>query len=161
MGPLLFIIFINDLPAFINFSKVLLFEDDAKFYCVIHDFLSAILLQLDLFSFGEWCLRNSMKLNVSKCMVVGYTNVWHPVIFHYQLFNATLNTSNVMKDLGVTFSSSGNVSLHIDDIVNKAFRVLGYINLTFPFLRPYTYKTLYSTCAAHSRMPSRYGVPIL
>jgi len=52
LGPLLFLVFINDLPQWIKSSMILLFGDDTKVYRKIRENCDEILLQQDLDSFG-------------------------------------------------------------------------------------------------------------
>jgi len=54
LGPLLFLIFINDLPQWIRNSMLLLFPDDTKVFRKIQDVNDEILLQQDLDGLVEW-----------------------------------------------------------------------------------------------------------
>ena len=54
LGPLLFLIFVNDLPLWIRSSMLLLFADDTKLFCRILDENDEVLLQQDLDSLVEW-----------------------------------------------------------------------------------------------------------
>ena len=60
LGPLLFLIYINDLPPAVTSSKVLLFADDAKCYKTIHNLFDIQLLQLDLDSLTNWSHTNHL-----------------------------------------------------------------------------------------------------
>ena len=66
LGPILFLVFINDLPDNIR-SSVRLFSDDCVLYrniCTPSDYLT---LQDDLDSLGRWKADWQMKFNVDKC----------------------------------------------------------------------------------------------
>ena len=65
LGPLLFHIFVNDLPTTLSISKVLLFADDAK----------CIMLQSDLSRVSEWCNTWNLFLNDST---VHYMSLCRP-----------------------------------------------------------------------------------
>ena len=66
LGPVLFLIFINDLPDIIR-SSVHLFADDCVLYRNIHSLQDCLTLQEDLTSLGRWEADWQMKFNVAKC----------------------------------------------------------------------------------------------
>ena len=65
LGPILFLIFINDLPDKIK-SSVRLFADDCVLYRNIHSLQDCLILQKDLDSLGLWEADWQMKFNVAK-----------------------------------------------------------------------------------------------
>lgn len=68
LGPLLFSIYMNDLPKLVYQSEVALFADDIVVYCPKTD---ALLVQdhlnSDLASLPQWATTNGFKINISKC----------------------------------------------------------------------------------------------
>lgn len=158
LGPLLFIIFINDLRFSLRHSNILLYADDAKIYKLVESQADAELLQNDLISFEKWCADNHMLVNVSKCLVVRYTKKKSPLIFNYKLQETTLKTCEEVKDLGVTFSDNGSFHSHIISTTNKALRILGFIfrNLQF-FNDPSTLQLLFNSLV---RPLLEYGSPV-
>ena len=66
LGPLFFIIFINDLPDIINDCNVLTFADDTKITSKISSERDVINLQENLNKTIKWSLENNMELNPSK-----------------------------------------------------------------------------------------------
>ena len=66
LGPVLFLIFINDLRDNIR-SSVHLFPDDCVLYRHIHSLQDCLTLQEDLTSLGQWEADWQMKFNVAKC----------------------------------------------------------------------------------------------
>lgn len=104
LAPLLFILFINDLPSILT-SDCFLFADDLKLAARIKDINDAIRLQHDLYQIAIWCRKNKLFLNESKCVVITFTRKFKNNIltFDYKLNNITLNRVAMIKDLGVIF----------------------------------------------------------
>ena len=67
LGPLLFSLFINDLPDMIQYSNILMYADDVKIFQCYSQISDQKLLQNDLNSFHVWCNLNLMQLNLKKC----------------------------------------------------------------------------------------------
>ena len=77
LSPLLFLIFINDLPLYIQSTStsVDLYADDTYFYCSSHDKLVIERnLQASLDCLQRWCHENGMVLNTDKTKVMPITN---------------------------------------------------------------------------------------
>ena len=82
LGPILFIIYINDLPDSIMHSNIFLYADDAKILKRIDCRLDCLLLQRDIDSFASWCDLYLLKLNIFKCVYVRF-GVAHRPTFLY------------------------------------------------------------------------------
>lgn len=67
LGPLLFTLFINDLPKVFKFSNVLMYADDVKIFLSFDKYSDHTQLQKDLDCFYFWCNENLMELNINKC----------------------------------------------------------------------------------------------
>ena len=70
LGPLLFIIFINDLKDVFLHNNFLMYADDLKIFRTISSANDVDLMQADLIRFEQWCSVNRMRLNESKCVVL-------------------------------------------------------------------------------------------
>ena len=131
LGPYLFIMYINDLPRALKHSKSLLFADDGKIFKLICSIIDCYNFQIDLSSLLEWCNLWKLDLNISKCFVINFSlKRTKNIVFDYFFDNHYLEYVTEMKDLGVIFTSTLNFSNHVSYIVNKAFRMLGFINRT-------------------------------
>ena len=73
LGPLLFVLAINDIAYFLKHSNLLIYADDMKLYWIIHEKKYCTLLQEDLNSFASWCSNNSLILNANKCQKVSFS----------------------------------------------------------------------------------------
>ena len=74
MGPLLFLIHINDLDSVIQHSSVKLFADDTLFYAPANTSKDCSSLQDDLTAISSWAGHWQLKLNPSKCEASMITN---------------------------------------------------------------------------------------
>lgn len=126
LGPLLFILFINDLAGIIK-SENLLFADDLKIYLNISSLQDCVKLQNDVNTIQNWCTSNKLNLNISKCKVVTFTKKHSGIQFLYDIDGNILERTNSIKDLGIKFNSKLNFSEHMNDISVKAMRMLGFI----------------------------------
>jgi hypothetical protein len=127
LGPVLFLIFINDLPTVVK-CFVKLFADDTKSYTVVRNECDRQQLQRDLDSLCQWSNTWLLKFNAAKCKVmhIGRTN---PNLDYFMTDQTTSNTSKINvvseeKDLGVTFDPSLKFSKHIANCAAKANKVL-------------------------------------
>lgn len=146
LGPLLFILFINDVVDCFEYADCILFADDMKIFAKISCELDRDLFQRDLNMFCDWCVSNRMLVNVDKCQVITYSKAKKPIEFNYLLNHHLLRRVNVVKDLGVIFSSDLSFNSHIDAVVNKAYSMLAFIKRNSKdFHDTLTFKSLYTS----------------
>ena len=135
LGPLLFVIFINDLPEIIpNGTNTALFADDTKLHRTISSLTDCEGLQQALSNINIWSQQGNMTFNSTKCKVLTITRKQNPVVYDYQLGSAILTRVQQEKDLGVTISSKLTWHHHISVIVAKANKLLGLLKRTCPLL---------------------------
>ena len=127
LGPLLFILFINDLPRCVTESSSLLYADDFKIYRSISVESDCDRLQSDLNEVKNWFEVNKMYLNISKCKVVSYTRKRNVIVKEYNIDGVVIERSDRIKDLGVNFCSDLRFKDHFCYIANKAYRALGFV----------------------------------
>ena len=128
LGPILFLIFINDLPDYISHSTLRLFADDCLLYKTIESPQDAIDLQQDLLAMQTWENTWLMRFNISKCFVMRVTqSTKYKISYDYQLHNTILNSVNHCKYLGVVLQSNLHWSKHVQEISAKANSTLGMI----------------------------------
>lgn len=143
LGPILFLLFINDLPLCINNSNLLMYADDVKLFLSSNNINLCKDLQDDLNGFYKWCHRNVMTLNLSKCKVMTYSRKI-PCIFDYGIGDNPLTRVNSILDLGLLLDDKLNFNSHIITMVNKAYGVLGFLKRwAKEFADPYITKNLY------------------
>lgn len=71
LGPLLFLIYINDMPSSVQ-NILKLFADDSKLIAQIRNQLDLDQVQLDLDSLVKWSNQWSMYFNYKKCKVMKF-----------------------------------------------------------------------------------------
>jgi hypothetical protein len=130
IGPLLFIIFINDIAQGIC-SSIRLFADDCILYRPIASINDVALLQHDLLLIYKWCSSNGMPLNIKKCLSITFSLKSSQIIGLYLLGDKILSRVSSCKYLGVLFSSNLSWSEHINAIFNKANASLFAIQRSF------------------------------
>ena len=151
LGPILFLIFINDLPLGI-LSALSLFADDSKLFSRIingknmkkvNDVNGSQNLQNDLNAVLEWANKWKMEFNVSKCKIMhlGHNNPKNS----YSMGGLTLEETEEERDLGVIIDNKLDFGKHIRTIVGKANRVLGMIRVSFACLNVPMMYNLYTS----------------
>ena len=143
LGPILFTIFINDLPDNIE-SKCKIFADDTKIY---NDPGNANILQDDLSKLQTWSDKWQLGFNITKCKVL-HIGKKNPEITYSMVNNETpqeVTTCEEEKDLGVTFDKKLDFSSHIDKAINTAKRVLSMTKRAFKHLDKDSLLTIYKS----------------
>ena len=126
LGPILFLIYINDLPDELS-SQVRLFADDTAVYLTIGGADDGKVLQNDLDRLSVWEDRWDMEFNPSKCQVVQVTSSKNLINTAYTLHGQILEVVTCAKYLGVDISSGLSWNTHIDRITGTATRTLNFI----------------------------------
>lgn len=143
LGPLIFILFINDLIARLKSGK-LLYADDLKIYRTISSVLDCCALQADIDELTRWCSTNGMQLNIAKCKSITFSRCQSSVSYDYSINSNVVERVNSIRDLGVIFDSKLKFNEHISTVTAKGFAVLGFIRRNSQaFKDPYTLKALY------------------
>ena len=124
LGPILFLIYINDLDDSIT-SNVLKFADDTKLFRKVNTDGDKQHLQNDLDRLVKWSEKWQMLFNFGKCKCLhtghGNLNV------NYKMGATVLGTTVKEKDLGVTISADMKVSEQCGIAASKGNQILGLI----------------------------------
>ena len=126
LGPLLFLLHINDLPLEVK-SQVRLFADDCLLYRAIHSAADQMVLQRDLDCLKLWGDRWGMRFNASKCNIMRISRSRDPITKFYTLGGPVLQEVDSAKYLGITISNELGWSTHIAGTASKAGRTLGFL----------------------------------
>ena len=141
LGPVLFTIFINDLPDTLS-SSCKIFADDTKIYGPTE---KGDVMQEDVFKLQEWSNEWNLYFNVSKCKVmhIGRTNEERVYKMRQDNTERIIDPCSEEKDLGVTFDSNLTFDIHINKAIGKANQMVGLIRRTFSYLTKDTFLKLY------------------
>ena len=158
LGPVLFLIFINDLPDNIR-SSVRLLTDDCVLYRNIHSLQDCLTLQEDLTSLGQWEADWQMKFNVAKCHSMRVNRYQHhkQILFDYSLHNQTLENVQSAKYLGITITDNMDWGQHVSEISSIATKTLGFLRRNLAFA-PRSTKEV--ACKTFNQPKLEYAAPI-
>ena len=156
LGPILFLIYLNDISDCLNSCDLSCFADDTRIYKAISFSEETNLLQQDLYAVSKWSNDNNMKLHSDKFTYVNF-NLRSSKFslanlpFFQENFQYTTSEGNSLepeysvKDLGVIFNENLDWSYHISSISKKAKQKAGWVLSAFSDRSPMVMKTLYKS----------------
>ena len=121
LGPLLFLIFINDLPSSISSSEILLFADNTKCLKTVSSHTDSLLLQDDLLCLSNWSQMWNLHFNEKKCVLVRFCLSLSLTLFDYFINNTPIQVLNCHRDLGILMSCNLKWSHHYKFISSRAY----------------------------------------
>ena len=123
LGPLLFLIYINDLPTVVFSSMALLFAEELKLIFKGRAEQEILVkLQIDLQALHNWSMQNHLLFNWKKCSISKFQygrnkNTLEGVCFILEGRN--LNHKNLVRDVGLFIDESLNWNEHVKVRVGK------------------------------------------
>nr|CAH8858117.1 unnamed protein product [Trichobilharzia regenti] len=143
LGPILFLLFINDIVSVIKYGKPYLFADDLK---IVYDYGYGDMsveskIQQDLNDLGDWSEKWQLTFNPDKCGIT-HLGRWKPIMCLY-MYGKLLSKLNTVTDLGITYSDL-SFSDHANKVVSDCKRLTGFVLRNF-----YTQEArlaIYRTC---------------
>ena len=126
LGPLLFLLYINDMPMKVS-STARLFADDSLLYWRIRSSQDSISLQEDLDRLQQWEKEWQMSFNPAKCVVVRITRKRNPISAIYKIHNHGLEVVKQGKYLGVTLADNLSWNKHVDETTKKSNNTLAFL----------------------------------
>lgn len=133
LGPLFFILYINDLSLSIIHSSLSLFADDSKCCKSISSIADSQLLQEDLDLITSWSKESKLIFNTEKTFLVRFHSPKiQPISFNYSFQGLVIDSRVSCRNLGVIFSESLSWSLQVRSVLQKAYKTLYFIKRAFP-----------------------------
>ena len=154
LGPILFLLFINDMSTCLKYSMSGMFADDSRILRKISSVDDTKLLQEDLINISCWSKQNNMELNEDKIQLITHRFQkcsLDDLPFRNEFCEYVTAHGNSIEplehvlDLGIEVSSNLSWSKHIAGIVNKARKSLSWALSVFHDRSPYTMMTLYKS----------------
>ena len=127
LGPILFLVYINDFHEYINHSTLRLFADDSIIYKTIKTTEDAEKLQEDLTAAAKWEKDWLMYFHPDKCSVLQVTTKRNPISYDYTLHQHILQKETSTKYLGITIQKDLKWNKHIDNISASASKQLNFL----------------------------------
>ena len=121
LGPLLFLVYVNDLPDTVH-SGVKMFADDTTLYSHVSSPAGRAQLQADLNALNRWANTWLMSFNLSKCKVLHLGRA-NPGL-EYTMSGAMLDSTPLEKDLGVLVDADLKFREQASSAVAKATQIL-------------------------------------
>ena len=141
LGPLLFILFIDDICDMVSKgTELAMYADDTKIWREILCEDDQVILQNDINSLFNWSVKNMMQFHPDKCKVVRVTNkstIYNLPFyeFWYSINGNLLDYETCEKDLGVVINTRLSWKTQCDSLISKANRQLGLVRRTCYFIK--------------------------
>ena len=147
LGPLLFLVFINDLPQSTQLLKFILFADDSTLSCKflksdIDNFHFYINSQLN--HVNQWLTANKIAINTNKTKYIVFSNQSSVTLPPIYIGNGLIEPTNSTKFLGVIIDKNLNFHAHVDFIARKLSKNVGIL-FKLNYLPYSVLRTLYQT----------------
>ena len=132
LGPILFLIFTNDLPSYLN-TKVVMYADDVQFLHLASpksflELKSDVECTLDIAS--HWFIQNCLKINPARTdlLVVKSRRRRLDSDFDVQFGTAVIQPSAATKILGVVVDSGLTFESHVTAVIRRCYATLGELS---------------------------------
>ena len=145
LGPILFLVFINDMPDCVE-SRCRLFADDSIIYRPVNSQADAEGLQKDLDALQKWETDWGMSFNPTKCNILHVSRKKKQQPYEYHLKGSVLEAVDDATYLGVNISKDLSWNKQCHKVAAKGNRTLGFIKRNIKTsssrTREYAYKML-------------------
>lgn len=159
LGPILFLLYINDLPDELIEGRLCLYTDDSNHLLYDKNLDNLIKIANDNYKkISSWCQRNKLLLNENKTILMRFQTAQS----HSKNELYVKNGDNIVipyvsdtKFLGIVINNNLKWSSHIDYILPKLAQICHMLKRLKHFVSPAILKNVYHACF-ESRL--RYGI---
>lgn len=149
LGPLLFILYINDLANTSNLLQFIIFADDTNIFYTDKNFRTMLeITNKELEKVSLWFKINKLSLNTSKTQFIIFCNKsknYHRNQSHVYIDEVDIRQVNHTKFLGVTIDETLNWEYHLANINNKLSKNIGILYRIKSSLPTYVLPTIYNS----------------
>ena len=128
LGPVLFLIYINDMSLYIHGSHHLKFADDTKCFKHICSSSDHDVLQDDINALLTWSRDSDLEFNLKKFVHLSFKCKLDTA---YAMCDTSIPRCDSHKDLGIILSENLSWEKHHKSLIARAYRMLGLIRRTF------------------------------
>ena len=146
LGPILFLIYVNDIPEMVNCS-IKMFADDTKLFRTVKSIDDCNILQNDLDTLSQWTNEWLLSFNVDKCKVmhIGKNNPKLEYTMRTENENKILIETREEKDLGVWITNDLKPEKQVISASQRAMTVLRSVKRAFVRFDIETFSIIYTT----------------
>ena len=120
LGPLLFIIYINDIPEISTIAKFILYADDANFIEEVYNQIVSLIDNLE-----DWVHCNGLTLNLKKTKYLIFSRSKVALPCPLNISQTPIERKTETRFLGVIVDESLNWSRHVKTVIAKMSRYVG------------------------------------
>ena len=154
LGPLLFLLYISDLPAVCQHSKVTMFADDTNVYGTAHDLN---ILNKDMTNVVNWMSANKLTVNFEKTNIVVFNKNEKQNSNKLTICQKTIESKDTAKYLGIHIDKELNFRKHIKMVKQKLRKITSSL---FQLKRFFRQKTMVKFYKAYVQPVIHYGALI-
>ena len=126
LGPLLFLIYINDLPNSSDMFNILMYADDTTLFCNFDTTCNSEKINSELEKIYRWLCSNKLSLNVGKTKFACFHTAQRIVAYpELKINNVIIDRVTEFNFLGLIISSNMKWKKHIDHIALKVSKIIG------------------------------------
>ena len=148
LGPLLFLIFINDIPKCSNLFKFTLFADDSTLTCNFDGTPPAVIfdtIENELCKVNNWLIVNRIKINIDKSKFICFSYRKSIQSRPLRLGDSFIQETDQTKFLGLILDKNLTFKNHISYIESKVSRSVGVLFKLNSYLPNRILKMLYNS----------------